>query len=141
MWYNPLVGWLLRSPLHGLIDRNLTLITCTGRKSGRQYTTPVNYLREGNTLWILSKRERSWWRNLRGGAPVTLLLGGVQAPAFGEAMESEQELLPALGDYFARAPQLARYYKLRVAEDGISYPEDLARLAESLVLVRAELQA
>lgn len=35
---------LLRSPLHGLMSNRYLLITFTGRKSGKRYTTPVAYL-------------------------------------------------------------------------------------------------
>ena len=40
---NPLVGWLIRSPLHWLASRRLALIIYTGRRSGRPYTIPVGY--------------------------------------------------------------------------------------------------
>lgn len=141
MWYNPLVSWLLRSPLHALIDKNFTLISYTGRKSGRQYTLPVNYWREANALWIISKRERTWWRSLRGGAPLSLLLDGAEVSAVGEVLEAEESLLPALGAFLARVPQLARYYKVGMDENGAFRPADLVQLGKTLVLVRAELQA
>ena len=41
--FNPFMVWLLRSPLHKLASKNTLLITFTGRKSGKKYTTPVNY--------------------------------------------------------------------------------------------------
>jgi hypothetical protein len=42
--YNPIVSWLLRSPLQGLMSSSTMLITFAGRKSGKTYTTPVNYV-------------------------------------------------------------------------------------------------
>ena len=33
--YNPVVNWLLRSPLHALLSKCTMLITFAGRKSGR----------------------------------------------------------------------------------------------------------
>ena len=45
MWFNPMITWLLRSPLHGLVSKSIMLITYKGRKSSKEYTTPVNYLR------------------------------------------------------------------------------------------------
>lgn len=42
---NPVVTWLLRSSLHGILSGSTLLITVTGRKSGRIYTIPVNYVR------------------------------------------------------------------------------------------------
>jgi hypothetical protein len=40
--YYPFVVALLRSPLHGFMDRSTLLLTYTGHKSGKAYTTPVN---------------------------------------------------------------------------------------------------
>src|SRR5512138_3050089 len=69
------MSWLLRSPFH-IFMGGMLLITVTGRKSGRAITTPVNYVRDGDTLLITSKTDRTWWRNVRGGAPVALRLNG-----------------------------------------------------------------
>lgn len=73
-WYNPLMRWLLASPLHGLVSGNTLVLTVTGQKTGRSYVFPVNYLRQGERLLVFSKKERTWWRNLRGGAPVSVQL-------------------------------------------------------------------
>lgn len=73
---NPLMLWLLRSPLHGIVSQKYLLITFTGRKSGKQYTTPVQYGRHNDTVWVLTSRDYIWWRNLRGGTAVTLQLRG-----------------------------------------------------------------
>lgn len=63
--YNPVVAWILRSPLHGVMSRSTMLLNYTGRKSGRTYTTPVNYVRDGDGLLCVGAREHTWWRNLR----------------------------------------------------------------------------
>jgi len=54
MWYNPIMMWVLRSPLHGMLSGSTMIITYTGRKSGQTFSTPVNYVRDGNVLWSLS---------------------------------------------------------------------------------------
>ena len=73
---NPLMRALLRSPLHGLVSGSLLLITFTGRRSGREYTTPVGYEEHDGTLYVTSQTDRVWWKNLRGGADVTVRLRG-----------------------------------------------------------------
>lgn len=40
---NPLVRWLMRSPLHWLASRRVALISYTGRRSGRRFTIRVGY--------------------------------------------------------------------------------------------------
>lgn len=73
---NPFMKWLLRSPLHGIVSRSFMLITFTGRKSGRAYTTPVQYAQDGSTLYVVTSQGYTWWKNLRGGANVTLHVRG-----------------------------------------------------------------
>lgn len=69
-------AWLLRSPFHGVMSGSVMLVTVTGRKTGRTYTTPVNYVKDGDEITVVSRLDRTWWRNARGGAPVTLRVRG-----------------------------------------------------------------
>lgn len=73
---NTLVTAVLRSPLHPLLSRGTMLITVTGRRTGRRYTTPVQYARRDGHLFVVSRQERTWWQNLRGGGAVTVRLRG-----------------------------------------------------------------
>jgi F420H(2)-dependent quinone reductase len=75
---NPLVRTLLRSPAHGLVSSHLALITVTGRRSGRTYTFPVGYHRDGEgvTIGVDWPDRKRWWRNLLDEAPVELWLAG-----------------------------------------------------------------
>lgn len=74
-WMNRAISALLRSPLHRLLSGKLLLISFTGRTSGRRFTTPVTYTRlDDGRLAFFS--NGTWWKNLAGGAPVTLLLEG-----------------------------------------------------------------
>jgi len=75
-FWNRWVIWLLRSPLHGLVSQGMLLITVTGRKSGKTYTTPVEYRQENQCVTIISRQGRTWWKNVVEAAPVTLLLRG-----------------------------------------------------------------
>ncbi|HLE15727.1 MAG TPA: nitroreductase/quinone reductase family protein [Anaerolineales bacterium] len=108
MWYNSIMSAVLRSPLHGMLSKNMMLITVTGKKSGREYTTPVSHTRQGDDLWVISKRERTWWRNLIGGAPVRLELKGEPMQAYGEAIVDEAQVTAQLGEYISRFPSMAR---------------------------------
>jgi len=69
---NPVVGTLLRSPVHRLASRRLILLTVTGRRSGVDHTFPVGYRRTGDQLLVeVGWPERKvWWRNLDTPSPV-----------------------------------------------------------------------
>ena len=71
---------LRSSPRWGrVVRRHLTLVTYTGRRTGRTFTTPVGYRRDGTTVTIGVRfpDAKTWWRNFLGdGAPISLDLDG-----------------------------------------------------------------
>jgi deazaflavin-dependent oxidoreductase (nitroreductase family) len=143
MWFNPIIQWLLRSPFHGFVSKNMMLITYTGRKSGKKFTTPVNYLHmtqgQDKFLATTSLRERTWWRNLRGSAPVALRLQGKDLPAAAEVIEDDQGVAENLGAYLRQAPGLAKYFNVRLESTGQLKAEDLANAAKTRVFIKARL--
>ncbi|GAB3457933.1 hypothetical protein GCM10027436_62650 [Actinophytocola sediminis] len=78
---NAVVVRLRSSPRwHKVISRYLTIVTYTGRRSGRTFSIPVGYRRHGDTVTIpVSMPDaKSWWRNFTGaGWPLSLELDGV----------------------------------------------------------------
>jgi len=132
---NSFIKFILRSPLHGLLSNNTMLITVTGRKTGRLITTPVNYARDNNVLWIISKRDRKWWRNLRGGAPVYLILRGKKdVKGFAEVILDPEMVVPKLAHYIRRIPYSARSLGISI-EAGKPNVDDLARVAREWLIV------
>jgi hypothetical protein len=91
---NPGLRLFLKGPLHHPLSGNTALITVTGRKTGRVFTIPVAYRREGDlvTIEVGWPERKRWWRNLTGpGAPVTIRLRGTDhtghAVAHGDELE------------------------------------------------------
>jgi len=139
MWFNPIMKWMLRSPLHGLISKNVMLVTFAGRKSGKEYSVPVNYVRDGDQYLTVSYRQRNWWRNLRGGVPVTIRIQGRELNAVADVAEELTPVAENLAVLFQSAPQVARYLAVKLDPDGRPDPEDVVRAASGRVVVRARL--
>ncbi|HQY93863.1 nitroreductase/quinone reductase family protein [Caldilinea sp.] len=97
---NPIVGAVLHSPLHGMMSGRLILLSFTGRKSGTQYTIPVGYLQEANRLYVFT--HSSWWKNLRGGAPVTVQLRGTEVQGAANVVEDEAAIMQIIHKLVAR---------------------------------------
>jgi deazaflavin-dependent oxidoreductase (nitroreductase family) len=144
MWFNPIMIWLLRSPLHGFMSKNTMLITYTGRKSGKTFTTPVNYLRmkdnQGEFLGTTSLRERTWWRNLRGGAQVTVRVRGKNLKATAQAIEDQEEVARNLAAYVEQWPAVARYLDIRKDSAGFALGEDTLKAAQTRVFIQTRLE-
>jgi len=135
---NDFMAWVLRSPFHGMLSNGMMLITVTGRKTGKKYTTPVGYYREGNSLWVITSRDRTWWKNLCGGADVGLLLKRKQVSGFAELELDESAVQARLGDYVKHIPQAAKPMGIRV-QNGQANAEDVARVAQDRLFVKVKL--
>jgi hypothetical protein len=141
MAVNDFVASVLRGSLHGMMDADTMLVTMTGRKTGKPITTPVNYVQEGNTLWVTSKRERTWWRNLRGGAPVILVLKGNSVQARGESIEEDAQVAAGFTHYFDLRPKHAPRFGVKLDMAGKPDASSLAEAVKTRLIVKFTLVA
>src|SRR6185503_20012193 len=88
----------------------------TGWKTGRPFTIPVGYLRDGDVLTVFSGQR--WPRNLRGGATVTLELRGRRATAHANVVEDPAAVL-------AEAERMIAALGARAASDHIGIALDI----------------
>lgn len=139
MWFNPMMIWMLKSPLHGMISKGVMLVTVTGCKSGKPISTPTNYVRYGNTLWVISWRDRKWWRNLRGGAQVRVLLAGKSVEGRGQVIKEEKAVAQSLFDYYGKVPHVAKYVQIGLDAAGLPISADCERAAQKMVMVKIDL--
>jgi deazaflavin-dependent oxidoreductase (nitroreductase family) len=126
---------ILKSPLHPILGGSIAVITVHGRKTGRAYSMPVNVVREGDTFTVVSRRSRTWWRNLRGGATVELRLTGKQLTTQGEVIEGYGEVAEGLSGYFQRNPRYAKYFQVNLTEAGQPERQDVERVARERVMI------
>ncbi|MFW5919293.1 MAG: nitroreductase/quinone reductase family protein [archaeon] len=135
---NPAMAALLRSPLHGLVSDSLMLITFTGRKSGDEYTTPVGYWVKDGTVIVMT--HSPWWRNLKGGQPVTLRLQGKRRDGIAtprHAPETVAEYVQAFID--RNGIDAAQRLGIRVNGDREPTYEELVEGVEGTVVIEIEL--
>jgi hypothetical protein len=102
----PVIVALLGSPLHGLLSRDILLLTWTGRRTGARHTLPLSYARLGSRLYLCTRPEGSkWWLNLRGGTDVDLVLEGRRVKAAATVLDREgEEALDGLRAFVTRNP-------------------------------------
>ena len=127
---------IIASPLHPLLGSGFAVITVAGRRTGRPISTPVNVVKDGDALTVVSLRRRTWWRNLRGGRAATLRLAGRQFPVRSEVLEAQSDVAQAFARFFERFPNYAKYYGIRPAAGGGVSGESLERLADKHVVIR-----
>lgn len=133
---NPLVAALLRSPLHSIVSGRLMLMTYTGRKSGQAYTIPVGYTRLGGDLLVFT--HYAWWRNLRGGASVTLNIHGRPISARADVLEESHRVIAELDRLAAAmgAKQAFARAGIKLSTTPLPTREELARALAGTVVIR-----
>ena len=105
--------WLVRSPFSRLVDRSPMLITVRGRRSGAEYTLPVQYAEADGRIWVMPGHAdaKSWWRNLLTESDVNLDLRGRDVHATAQAFSGESApsvVEEGLVAYFGRFPAVGR---------------------------------
>jgi deazaflavin-dependent oxidoreductase (nitroreductase family) len=149
MWFmnkifNPFVRLILCSPQHGLFSAALLLITYRGRKSSKEYSLPVQYAQDGEHIYIVpgAPEQKTWWRNLKDGAPVQLTLRGKTLAGKGMLLKQDTDtetIIEGFGLYLRCFPALTKYHHIRVEADGSINAEDLRHAAASVVMIQVEL--
>lgn len=129
---------ILRSPMHALVSKTVLLITFTGRKSGRTYTTPVSYSQNGGQVYIFT--HANWWKNLRGDAPVSVRIQGQEFQGLPEpVVEDKQAVAAGLAAHLRKVPSDARYYGVTFDAQNNPKTEEVAQAAKSVVMIRIQL--
>ena len=93
--------------------RDLLLLTTTGRKSGRQHTTPMVYTRDGDRLLVYASKggapkHPDWYLNLVADPGVVVEVGAERYNATAAPLEGEERdrefaaqvaRVPTFGEY------------------------------------------
>jgi deazaflavin-dependent oxidoreductase (nitroreductase family) len=135
---NNAMKFVLRSPVHGMVSKFTTLITFTGRKSGKTYTTPVSYSQDNDQVYIFT--HANWWKNLCGDAPVTLCLHGQEHKGWAEPIAKDKAAIAAgLAAHLRKVPSDAKYYSVTFDEGGNPRAEEVEQAVQTVVMIRIQL--
>ena len=123
------------------LGRSLMLLTVRGRRSGREFTLPVQYARQDSTVWVLPghPETKTWWRNLRPSAPVRLHVEGVDLAGTGQAISGDadpDQVVEGLHAYLHRFPAAARAVGVKADAD----EEAFRAAAGRCILVRIQTE-
>ena len=136
-WVNRLMMGILRSPFHPLLSRTTLVLTVTGRCTGRRYTFPVRYLRDGER--VLVSTDSRWWRNLQGGARVTLRLQGREVSGWTEVRTDQETVEQSIRAFLHQMPHDASFYHITLDRSGQTNPVSLKQAVQGRVLITISL--
>lgn len=132
---NQAMKFVLRSPAHTLVSQTVLLVTFTGRKSGKSYTTPVSYSQMGDCVTIFT--HANWWKNLLGGAQVSLRIRGREYLGQADPVANDKRAIAAgLAAHLRAVPSDARWYGVTFNEQGVPRAEEIEKAVQTVVMIR-----
>jgi len=135
---NRSMKFVLRSPVHRMVSKTILLITFTGRKSGRTYTTPVSYSQLDDQIYIFT--HANWWKNLCGGAPVTLCIRGREFQGLAEPVaEDKQAVAAGLTAHLRKVGSDAGFYSVTFDDHGNPRAEEVEKAVQTVVMIHVRL--
>jgi deazaflavin-dependent oxidoreductase (nitroreductase family) len=134
-WMNAAMRAMLRTPgLRRVLGKMFAIITVTGSKTGRRYSTPVQPFRHGDDWVVLSQRMRKWWRNITAQPRVELLVQG--KTIVGHAVIAEEEQAHSLlSDCLRDNPRVAKFYGVAADGTGRIDPATVTQLLNRVVVI------
>ena len=138
---NPFVAGILRSPFHRLLSRQLMLLTYTGRKTGKRYTIPVGYARDGQALLVFSSHP--WWRNLGDGTPVEVLLQGRRFAGTAVPLKDPAVVMAAVEQTITSYGRKGASWRIGIALDATTSPSraEIAQVMADRAVIRVTMRA
>ena len=135
---NNAMKFVLRSPVHKVVSKFTLLITFTGCKSGKTYTTPVSYSQFGDQVYIFT--HANWWKNLCGGAPVTLTIRGQEFKGLAEPIVDDKAAIATwLAMHLRNVPSDAKYYSVTFDEHRDPKAEEVEKAVQTVVMICVRL--
>jgi deazaflavin-dependent oxidoreductase (nitroreductase family) len=117
-----------------MVSKSVLLITFTGRKSRKTYTTPVSYSQYDDQVYIFTHAD--WWKNLRSSAPVTLRIRGREFQGLAESVAEDKPAVAAgLIEHLRKVPIDARYYGVTFDDHGNPRAEEVEKAVLTVVMI------
>jgi hypothetical protein len=131
---NPILSFLLNTPLVGSLRKQFMVLTFTGRKSGRAFTIPLSAHFIDGDLYALSSAP--WKQNFRGGARALVVFDKKTTQMHGELITDRAtvaDLYKRCADAYG-AERAERMIGLKFREGQVPTLEEFNEAAERMRL-------
>lgn len=109
-WLLAVQVWLLRRNIIRSFNETLMVITTTGRKSGKRFSLPIGYIRDGSDILTFSSirggRYSNWYENVLANKTATLEVQGQSYEMQGEPITDQEGLRHTLTVYKQNKPKM-----------------------------------
>ena len=137
---NPAMNRLLHSSWHKSMSGRIMTVTYKGRKSGKDYVTPVSYYRDGNTVYCFT--NGNWRFNFVDEAHATLRIRGNDYESTGVIVhEDRSRQVDIMTEYFKAVPQDKKFYGVKCDNNGEPIRSQVEQASHVIEIIRFSLEA
>ncbi len=119
--------FLLRRGWMGKMDEFVMIITTTGRKSGKQFTTPIAYQRDGENIIAVNPGNSNWFHNVDANGEAVLEIQRQVIPVTGAVVKDEQERQRIFNLYRQNPSTFERLFKVSASATDTELQQALAK--------------
>ena len=125
----------------GVMKGNLCILRYEGRKSGKSYETPLSYVREGETIRLLSSYNTSWWKNfVAEPRQVEVEIAGTRHAGTARATTTDSEAFrDGVRRFLTALPRDASVYGIKLEANKTPRESDIENCASHVVLIEVAL--
>ena len=139
-WINPPIKCLLASPFHGILSSNTLLLEFTGRKSGRQLSTPISYHLKDGAAHCFTNQSFVWWRNLTNGQRVNLTIAGKNYTSIPEVVVDDTPRMESeLAEFLKAVPRDAKPAGVALDSDRKPSITDIKKVIPTMAYLKFNL--
>ena len=124
-------------------NNRVMLITTLGRKSGKQFTTPIGYIRDNEYLYALTRRDRgavsNWFRNARANGKVWVQIEDKNYSGRAETFEEPEEVAEILRIWARVNPSYFRFLGVSLNGRKTLTETEITDAARRVVTMRIKL--
>ena len=136
---NPIMIFILRSPLHFLVSHSVLVLYVTGAKTGKQYFIPVSFFEHSKgLLTCVTDKPNIWWRNLTSIDEIKILFKGKEILSRISAETDDSDyIFPKLHALFSHS-RLDGFFGGVGYKNGKPIEEDVIGATKRMVLIELD---
>lgn len=131
--------------LFKMMNTQVMLITTVGRKSGKQFTTPIGYARDSEYIYVATRRDNgsgrpsNWFLNLKANGKAFLRIEDKKYRGEAEAFDDVENVTEIMKKWAKIYPQYFRFFGVKTNGRNYITDEEIAATARKVVAARIKI--
>lgn len=131
--------------LFNAMNTKVMLITTVGRKSGKQFTTPIGYARDAEYIYVATRRDNgsgrpsNWFLNLKANGKAFLQIEDKKYRAQAEAFDDEEHVKEIMEKWAKVYPQYFRFFGVKLNGRTTLTEAEIAATVKKVVAARIKI--